>query len=326
MKAYSTRAAAVVICLACVTSSPDAQANEDAAAKASAQQTSPRKLDVEELHNAWEVMPGVLSGEQPHGKQAFAALADLGVKTIVSVDGARPAVELARARGIRYVHVPIGYDGLGETATASLARVARECERPIYVHCHHGKHRGPAAAVILAMSDPDSDFDVDDAVGAMQVIGTSPDYRGLWREVREYEPPADGGVLSESSLFPELVEVAEVDDLPSAMARLDRAWDRVVSCQQAGWQSSPDHPDMTPSHEALSHEALLLLEALKESGRIVAVATDEPVPDLRDGITQATAHAASLREAIAAGNREQAEKLIAGLRKSCHDCHENARN
>jgi protein tyrosine phosphatase (PTP) superfamily phosphohydrolase (DUF442 family) len=321
MKAYSTSAAAVVICLACVTSSPDARADEDAAAKASDQQTSPRKLDVDDFHNAWEVMPGVLSGEQPHGKQAFAALADLGVKTIVSVDGARPAVELARARGIRYVHIPIGYDGLGETATASLARVARECERPIYVHCHHGKHRGPAAAVVLSMSDPDSDFDVADAVGAMQIIGTSPDYRGLWREVREYESPADGGVLSESSLFPALVEVAEVDDLPSAMARLDRAWDRVVSCQKVGWQFSPDHPDITPSHEAL-----LLLEALKESGRIVEVATDESTPDLREGIAQATAHAASLRKAIAVGDRERAGKLIDGLRKSCHDCHEKARN
>jgi hypothetical protein len=38
------------------------------------------------------------------------------VKTIVSVDGGKPDVETARKHGIRYVHLPIGYDATDCTA------------------------------------------------------------------------------------------------------------------------------------------------------------------------------------------------------------------
>src|SRR4051812_35836928 len=64
------------------------------------------------LTNAHRVTPKVLSGAEPEGDAGFAALRDLGVKTVLSVDGAKPDVDLAHEHGLRYVHLPIGYGGV----------------------------------------------------------------------------------------------------------------------------------------------------------------------------------------------------------------------
>ena len=208
----------------------------------------------------------------------------------------------------RYVHIPVGYDGLDAVATAALARVARECERPIYVHCHHGRHRGPAAAVVMAMSDTDSAYDVAAAVQAMQIIGTSPEYRGLWRAVREYDPLANPGDVVQ---LPELVEIAKVDDLAAAMARVDRAWDRVLLCQHANWRPGQEECDVLPRHEAL-----LLLEALREARRVVnSQSGDEPTNDLPTLFDLAVASAGSLHEAISRDDWERANVSLDGLRR-----------
>ena len=45
-------------------------------------------------------------------------LADMGVKTILSVDGKTPDVEAAKKLGMRYVHVPIQYRGITESERA----------------------------------------------------------------------------------------------------------------------------------------------------------------------------------------------------------------
>ena len=51
-------------------------------------------------------------GGEPHGEVAFRNLAALGYDTVVSVDGARPDVETAAKYGLRYVHGPLGYEGV----------------------------------------------------------------------------------------------------------------------------------------------------------------------------------------------------------------------
>ena len=68
------------------------------------------------------------------------------MQTVISVDGAKPDLEAARKHGLRYVHLPHGYDGVPAPRGDELAIALRTLEGPIYVHCHHGKHRSPAAA------------------------------------------------------------------------------------------------------------------------------------------------------------------------------------
>src|SRR4051794_28782030 len=52
------------------------------------------------------------SGATPEGDDGFRSLHDLGIKTIISVDGTRPDVERARRFGFRYVHIPVRYGGI----------------------------------------------------------------------------------------------------------------------------------------------------------------------------------------------------------------------
>lgn len=52
------------------------------------------------LHNVIEVTPGVINGSAPEGQAGFDALAKMGVKTIISVDGVVPDIDAATNRGM----------------------------------------------------------------------------------------------------------------------------------------------------------------------------------------------------------------------------------
>ena len=75
-------------------------------------ETKPR--DYPGICNAVTYHDGYVSGSVPEGDAGFDTLAAMGVKTIISVDGAVPEVERATVRGMRYIHLPIGYNGVDE--------------------------------------------------------------------------------------------------------------------------------------------------------------------------------------------------------------------
>src|SRR6185369_3881462 len=139
--------AIVCLCLSC--GCGDSQDRETACVPPTAFEPKTVETELPGLHNVLLAADGIYSGSEPHGEEAFAGLAKMGIKTILSVDGARPDVELARQHGLRYVHVPIGYDGISPSAGETLAAAAREAQGPLYVHCHHGKHRGPSATAVI---------------------------------------------------------------------------------------------------------------------------------------------------------------------------------
>src|SRR6478736_2711442 len=53
------------------------------------------RLEVNTLEQVFKVDGDLYSGSSPTDDAAFQALAKLGVKTLISVDGAKPSVELA---------------------------------------------------------------------------------------------------------------------------------------------------------------------------------------------------------------------------------------
>src|SRR5687768_8269328 len=57
------------------------------------------------LHNVYRITDKLYSGSGPEGDAGFGSLRDFGVTTVASVDGARPDVEAARRRGLRYFHL-----------------------------------------------------------------------------------------------------------------------------------------------------------------------------------------------------------------------------
>src|SRR4051812_12165364 len=74
--------------------------------------TPPAVVDLPGVHNVLRLNDRLYSGSSPEGDGGFQSLQGLGVRTIITVDGARPEVERARKHGMRYVHLPIGYDGV----------------------------------------------------------------------------------------------------------------------------------------------------------------------------------------------------------------------
>ena len=95
-------------------------------------QDGPSEDDYPALQNLLQVSRRIFSGGEPNGDEAFASLARLGVRTVVSVDGVKPDVEATRKHGLRYVHIPIGYDGVEKKAGLSLARLVRDADGPFF--------------------------------------------------------------------------------------------------------------------------------------------------------------------------------------------------
>jgi protein tyrosine phosphatase (PTP) superfamily phosphohydrolase (DUF442 family) len=261
--------------------------------------------DLAGIHNLMRVSERFYSGSEPHGEDGFASLAKLGVKTVISVDGAKPDVEAARKHGIRYVHVPIGYDGVPEEAGRSLTRAVREVESPIYVHCHHGKHRGPAAAAVACIAS--GDMANEDALGILERVGTSKDYKGLWQDVENFVLPAADAKL------PELVEIAEVGSFAAAMSQVDRSFDTLKLCRDANWGVPPNQSDLDSAQEAL-----LLPEGLHEAGRNLEEGFDE---QFKQWLTRAEAEAMHLQSDIKRNDARAANERLLLLEKSCKQCH-----
>ncbi len=255
---------------------------------------------------------GIYSGAMPSGPEAFAEMATLGIKTVVNVDSAKPAVDWATDAGMEYVHIPIGYDGIPTEAALALERVMREAAKPVYFHCHHGKHRGPAAAA-LALRVVSGCTD-EEAEAVMLAAGTSPDYKGLWRDVASWTPPPS------DTIFPELVSIATVADFPAAMAKTDRVWDRIKLIRKAGWETPETHPDIV-----VAQEALILAQLLHDSAGMLPAEHQED-REFERLMEESAEFADALLQATQKGDKEQLEDHYRDLATSCKNCHRDYRN
>ncbi|HLX72519.1 MAG TPA: hypothetical protein VKV04_23100, partial [Verrucomicrobiae bacterium] len=146
-------------------------------------------LKAQGLDNFYQLSDRFYSGAAPEGDAAFAELQKLGIKTIITVDGTKPDADTARRFGIRYVHLPIGYDGVPPAQALRLVKAAETLPGPIYIHCHHGMHRGPSGAAVICMSV--EGWTPDQAEAWLHLAGTSADYPGLYRSVKTFRPPSD---------------------------------------------------------------------------------------------------------------------------------------
>jgi hypothetical protein len=217
-----------------------------------------RPLEAPGLHNLFALGTNIYSGSVPEGEKGFASLSSLGVKTIITVDGAMPDVESARKQGMRYVHLPLGYDGIRRPTKLSLVKASRELDGPIYVHCHHGKHRGPAAAAVICMAD--GGWTPQQAEEFLIAAGTSTNYVGLYETIRTFRMPSDREL---SAVAGDLPEIAEVTGLVEAMVEIDERWEHLKAIRDAGYRMPPGHPDIDPANEAV-----ILWERYREAQRL----------------------------------------------------------
>ena len=208
-------------------------------------ETTPRELSG--LRNVVAFADGFWSGSVPEGGAGFATLKAMGVRTVISVDGAEPDVAAAAARGLRYIHLPIGYNGFNDARRAELARATRDAlaRGGVYIHCHHGKHRsaGAAAAVAVSLgwSGPGA------KVGRMRVAGTSPGYTGLYACAMEAAPLSPAELEAAPADFP---AVSRPADFVRTMVEMDEVFERLKAIDEAGWTVPAEHPDLVPAAEA----------------------------------------------------------------------------
>jgi hypothetical protein len=174
------------------------------------------------------------------------------VKTIISVDGARPDVARARQFDMRYVHLPIGYDGVPRQQALKLARAARDLPGQVYIHCHHGKHRSPAAAAAVNLC-LDGSCTSAQALNFLRRAGTGTNYRGLYAATDQFTALSHEELDQVPADFP---EASQLGDFVNLMVAVERHVDHLK-------QAPANHPDLDPPHEAL-----LLREAYTELARL----------------------------------------------------------
>jgi protein tyrosine phosphatase (PTP) superfamily phosphohydrolase (DUF442 family) len=275
-------------------------------------------IDLPGLANVIRLSVHLYSGSSPEGTDGFQSLRRLGVRTVVTVDGARPEVELARQVGLRYVHLPVGYDGIPRERVLQLARAVRDLPGPVYVHCHHGKHRGPTAAIAVQMC-LDSQCSVEQAEAFLKRAGTDPHYAGLIGLPRNLVRPTVAELDGVVADFP---EVAAVPDLARLMVEVDCRCDRLKAIAATSWRSPPNQPDLDPAHEVR-----LLAEQYSESLRL---GLSERPDELRQWLATAHENVLELEKLLRppAGIKDSAEldRGFRQVRADCTRCHAKYRD
>ncbi|HWN94917.1 MAG TPA: hypothetical protein VNT99_07780 [Methylomirabilota bacterium] len=301
--------------------SPSAQSAETGQGAPKTMPPGVKALEAPGIHNLFAVGTNVYSGSTPERDEGFAALAKLGVKTIITVDGAKPDVETARKHGIRYVHLPHGYDGISTNLQLQLAKVGESLPGPIYVHCHHGKHRGPAAVAVLCMAN--SGWSSAQSEAWLIAAGTATNYAGLYDVVRGFRKPTSAQLSAVPSNFP---ETAKVSGMVDAMVGIDERWEHLKAVRAAGYQAPPQHPDIKPANEVV-----ILWEQYREAQRLPDAAPHgtEFIERLKSAETEAKEAERLLRLFAAdpkADTRAQLDKTFDAMAKSCSSCHKAHRD
>ena len=273
------------------------------------------RLTAKHLPNPVRLHEKVISGGLPEGDTSFAELKELGVVTVISVDGAKPDVERAKKYGLRYVHLPHGYDGVPEERARELAKAVRDLPGPIYIHCHHGNHRSPAASAVACVGA--GLIDPQDALAVLKTAGTSEAYRGLYQSAEDARP-LDKALLD--ALQAEFPATAKIPALAEAMIEIEHVHDRIKAIEKAGWKAPADQPALVPDHEAL-----LLREHFTELLRTKELMEKpEKFQQLtKEGEAACQALEAGLKKGIDA---DQATRLLTAVNNNCKACHTTFRD
>lgn len=273
----------------------------------------PAPRDYDGIHNAVAYHPGFISGSAPEGSAGFDTLAGMGIKTIISVDGAAPEVDKAAARGMRYIHLPIGYNGFDEERRLQLVRATRDAMvvGPVYIHCHHGKHRSAGAAASIAASlgwaSPQA------MVDRMKVSGTASNYTGLYA-CASNSKPLDAAVID--AVPADFPSVWRTSDYTRGMVDIDEAYEHLKAIEKAGWKAPADHPDLVPAAEA--GRLADLFRVLTETDRV----RREPA-EFADLMRKSQDEAAALERMLSESSLDPARlsaqfKMIGASCKQCH--------
>jgi protein tyrosine phosphatase (PTP) superfamily phosphohydrolase (DUF442 family) len=277
------------------------------------------RLESKLLPNLIQVNDRLYSGGQPSGREAFRELQEIGIRTIISVDGAKPDLQSAESYGLRYVHLPHGYDSVPTQRANELAKAVDSLDGPFYIHCHHGQHRSPVAAAIIGKLL--GTMTTAQAEDLLRLAGTDTRYRGLIQSINKAEKLSAVELAAVKSDFP---KQAEVQPMTQKMVEIEELFNKFESLQRNQWQSS--------DRRATQQNALLLYEQFRELQRV-----DQPHP--RVSKDQFYAMCLSSEQAALTIEKqfqssvesrslriEDLNEAMRTLQRNCKTCHQLIRN
>ena len=267
------------------------------------------------LHRFHRWTPKVTQGAQPEGEIAFKNMAALGITTVISVDGALPDLKAAAKYGLRYIHLPIGYDGVPRDMALKMAAAVQRSKGGVYFHCHHGKHRGPAGCMAARVGL--GEVSHDEAVAGMKASRTSPKYAGLYRDIKGL-PRFTAEELA-SVKEADLPSSVKPDGARAAMVDVSHRFEALKAAKAQAYVKVPDHPDIDPAHEAR-----MLWELFREMQRLDE--SKEAGEGYMASLKTSETHATALEAAIRAKDIAAADKAFKGVAMACNACHVAHRN
>ena len=221
----------------------------------------PRKILSDHVPNLVLVHRDVYSGGQPEGEDAFQELHSMGVQTIISVDGVTPDIANAELHHMRYVHLPHGYDGISDSRVMELAKAVRDLPKPIYIHCHLGRHRSPTAASAACVTA--GLISETDARAVLEIAGTGKNYVGLFATVdrAKYDPARDWAKIQA-----DFQPIASIPPIARSMVSIEHYWSRIQTAMNSGSIKDALLEDALRPEDS-DHNRLMLRELYVELNR-----------------------------------------------------------
>ncbi len=276
------------------------------------------KRNSRHLPNLIQVTDQVYSGGLPEDEPAFQELQRLGIRTIISVDGAKPNVELAEKYSMRYVHLPHGYDGISDVRGKEIAKALKTFEPPFYIHCHHGKHRSPAATAVGCRAL--GWISADQSLELLKLAGTDPKYKGLFRAVQSASKVDTNEIDQLKVAF---TSSADLPPMAHAMVEIEEHFESLRKLQQVKWQSV-SHGKHSPQQTAL-----LLQEQFRELLRMddQRIKSAEFIRICQNSESAAERIEKLLRESSRSTSvTNQLDEALKSMESDCKSCHEAIRN
>ena len=186
--------------LAIVTLCSTAALGQDPCAYNFPQDSNPTSITSEDVCNFHQVDEQLFRGGRPR-PSAYPKLAEIGIRTIVNLEEVDFAAEekalvdnlnrtLPPGKQIQFFSLPIGPDeievrGISHERLKKLFAQVRDAQRPIFIHCYHGKDRSGAVVAIYRMLMQQKSF--DEAYAEAYHYGFSRRDHGLSQTVDRYK-------------------------------------------------------------------------------------------------------------------------------------------
>ena len=257
------------------------------------------------LKNVYLLTGKLYSGAEPTDRAAYEELQSMGIRTLISVDAIPPNTSLAAEYNIRVIHLPIGYDGISDQRIKELAFAIQSSSKPVYVHCHQGKHRGPAAICAGALALGIIDHEQADAF--MTKAGTSESYTGLWSAVE--------GVEKLATIEPmPLSEHTPARTISKTMSKIGKQATVLDDIVYHGKTAPIDQAQSPAVYAAQIHNLFRTLETSDEA--------KEYGQEFMDDLEHATQAASNLETVLGKNDAGLAMDALDALKNSCSRCHD----